>query len=170
MMVILLEDCCSAEITGEDENLIKRFYIILQALSSGVMINAESFGSYAVETARIYVTNYGWYYMPSSVHKILLHGQNIIKHFAVLPIDQLSEDAQESRNKDYKKFRLYHARKCSRLDEDVFHTLLYTSDPYITSIRKPYNKNVQELDEDTLQLLKVNELISGTESPYVVMI
>ena len=63
---------CSAEITGVDENLIKRFYIILQALSSDVMINAESFGSYAVETARIYVTNYGWYYMPSSVHKILL--------------------------------------------------------------------------------------------------
>ena len=118
------------------------------------------------------MTNYGWYYVPSSVHKILLHGENIIKHFAVLPIAQLSEDAQESRNKDYKKFRLYHARKCSRSDtsEDVFHTLLNTSDPYITNIRKPYNKNVQELDEDTLQLLKVNELISGTESPYVVMI
>ena len=61
---------------------------------------------------------------------------------------------------------------CSRSDtnEDAFLTLLYTSDPYITSIRKPYNKKVQELDEDTLQLLKVNELISGTESPYVVMI
>ena len=107
---------CSAEITGVDENLIRQFYIILQALSSGVMINAESFGSYAVETARIYVTNYGCYYMPSSVHKILLHGENIIKHFAVLPIGQLSEDAQESRNKDYKKFRLYHARRCSRSD------------------------------------------------------
>ena len=107
-----------------------------------------------------------------TVHKILFHRENIIKHFAVLPIGQLSEDAQESRKKDYKNFRLYHARKSSRSDtnEDVFHTLLYTSDPYITSIRKPYNKNVQELDEDTLQLLKVNELISGTESPFVVMI
>ena len=72
-----------------------------------------------------------FYYMPPSVHKILLHGESIIKHFAVLPIGQLSEDAQESCNKDYKKFRLYHARKCSRSDtnEDVFHTLLYTSDP-----------------------------------------
>ena len=71
-----------------------------------------------------------------------------------------------------KKFRLYNARKCSRSDtnEDVFRTLLYTSDPYINSIRKPYNKNLQELDEDTLHFLKVNELISGTESPYVVMI
>lgn len=134
---------CSAEITGVDMNLIKRLYIILQALSSGVMINAEKFGSYAMETARIYVSNYAWYYMPSSVHKILIHGENIIKHFAVLPIGQLSEDAQESRNKEYKKFRLHHARKCSRsaTNEDVFHTLLYTSDPYITSIRKPYKKS-----------------------------
>ena len=88
---------CSAEITGVDENLIKRFYIILQALSSDVMINAESFGSYAVETARIYVTNYGWYYMPSSVHKILLlnHVLDQIKRrmyfilFCTLPIRTL---------------------------------------------------------------------------------
>lgn len=84
---------CSAEITGVDINLIKRLYKILQALSPGVMINAEKFGSYAMETARIYVSNYEWYYMPSSVHKILIHGESVIKHFAVLPIGQLSEDA-----------------------------------------------------------------------------
>lgn len=151
---------CSANITGVDVNLINRLYIILQALSSGAMINAEKFGNYAMETARIYVSNYEWYYMPSSVHKILIHGESIIKHFAVLPIGQLSEDAQECRNKDYKKFRLHHARKCSRsaTNEDVFHTLLYTSDPYISSLRKTYNKSVKALDEDTLDLLKVNEL------------
>jgi hypothetical protein len=156
---------CSADITGVDIDLIKRLYIILQALSSGVMIDDKKFGDYALETARIYVSKYSWYYMPSSVHKILIHGESIISHFAVLPIGQLSEDAQESRNKDYKKFRLHHARKCSRIatNQDVFHTLLYTSDPYITSIRKPYEKNVKELDEDALHLLKVNQLISDPE-------
>ncbi|CAH2093606.1 unnamed protein product [Euphydryas editha] len=51
---------CSAEITGVDMNLITRFYIILQALSSGVMINTEKFGSYVMETTRIYVSNYEW--------------------------------------------------------------------------------------------------------------
>lgn len=65
------------------------------------MIKAESFGNYGVETAQIYVINYGWYYMPSLVHKILLHVENIIKHFAVIPIVQLSEDVQESLIKDY---------------------------------------------------------------------
>lgn len=156
---------CTAEITGVDETLIKRLYIILQSLSSGIMIDSKKFGVYALETARLYVSKYNWYYMPSSVHKILIHGESIIQHFAVLPIGQLSEDAQESRNKDYKRFRLHHARKCSRsaTNEDVFHTLLYTSDPYITSIRKPYIKNVKELDEDTLELLKVHQIIRDPE-------
>ena len=90
--------------------------------------------------------NYDWYYMPSSVHKILIHGERIIRHFVIVPIGQLSEDAQESRNKDYKKFRLHHARKSSRsaTNEDVLHTLFYTSDPYISSIRKKYIKSVKK--------------------------
>ena len=33
---------CSSEITGVDVNLTNRLYIILQTLSSGVMINAEN--------------------------------------------------------------------------------------------------------------------------------
>lgn len=31
-------------------------------------------------------------------------------------------------------------------NEDVFKTLLYTSDPYISSLRKPYVRNVKDLD------------------------
>ncbi|XP_045450210.1 cytochrome P450 6k1-like [Melitaea cinxia] len=37
--------------------------------------------------------------MPSSVHKILIHGEKIIEYYAILTIGQLSEAAQESRNK-----------------------------------------------------------------------
>lgn len=150
---------CSAEITGVDETLIKRLYIILQVLSSGKMIDAEKFGIYAIETARIYMINYDWYYMPSSVHKILIHGENVIKNFAVLPIGQLSEDAQESRNKDYRNMRLHHARKCSRAatNEDVFKRLLCTSDPYLSSLRKPYFRTVKYLEIEALSLLKVTD-------------
>ncbi|KAL4702325.1 hypothetical protein ACJJTC_006931 [Scirpophaga incertulas] len=104
---------CSSEITGVDEELIKRLYVILKTLASGHTNNPDKFGAYTRNTAQLYVENYRWYYMPSSVHKILIHGENIIKHFAILPIGQLAEDAQESRNKDYKKNRLEHSRKCS---------------------------------------------------------
>jgi hypothetical protein len=52
--------------------------------------------------------------MPASVHKILIHGAIIITE-AMLPIGQISEEAQESRNKDLKQFREFHARKMSRV-------------------------------------------------------
>ena len=94
----------AAEITGVDIELIKRFYIILQTLSSGESIDSQKFGAFAYKTAQLYVEKYKWYYMPSSVHKILIHGEVIIQHFGILPIGQISEDAQEGRNKDYKKY------------------------------------------------------------------
>lgn len=71
--------------------------------------------------------------MPASVHTILIHGATVIES-ALLPIAkiyktnkskfkiinenlylrQLSEEAQEARNKDYKKYREHHLRKISR--------------------------------------------------------
>ena len=51
--------------------------------------------------------------MPSSVHKILNHGADIIQ-YAALPIGMLSKEALESRNKDFRNIREYHTRKMSR--------------------------------------------------------
>lgn len=141
-------------------------HIILQALSSGIMIDAEKFGNYALETAKLYVEKYKWYYMPSSVHKILIHGKSIINHFAILPMGQLSEDAQESRNKDYKMYRLHHSRKCSRLatNEDVFKRLLCTSDPYVTSIRKQNQRVFRDLNQYYLLLLKLPDIMLNPDN------
>jgi hypothetical protein len=85
--------------------------------------------------------------MPTSVHKLLIHGPQIIAS-ALLPIGQLSEDAQEARNKDIKRYREDFSRKCSREKpmEDVFYRLMVTSDPYISSIRKlPQKKKLKSL-------------------------
>ncbi|XP_076290264.1 uncharacterized protein LOC143213857 [Lasioglossum baleicum] len=84
----------SAKITGVDLTLIKRFHVILQVISSPYDINTEKFRKYTHDTAVYYVQTYGWYYMPASIHKILVHGAEIIEH-ALLPIGQLSEEAQE---------------------------------------------------------------------------
>lgn len=67
--------------------------------------------------------------MPSTVHKILIYGKEIIES-AALSIGSLSKEAQESRNKDYKYYRLHHTKKSSRLttNEDVFHNILILSD------------------------------------------
>lgn len=136
-------------------------YVILQTMSSGMAIDSKMFSKYTYSTAQLYVNNYNWYYMPSSMHKILIHGEKIIEYYAILPIGQLSEDAQESRNKDYKKFKLHHSRKCSRAatNEDMFHTLLYTSDPYISSMRNTSETISKELLDEVKALLAVNENI-----------
>ncbi|XP_022166704.1 uncharacterized protein LOC111031177 [Myzus persicae] len=131
----------SAEITGIDFTLLQRFGNILSVIASGRKINPITFDEYALATATLFVQLYPWYYMPASVHKILIHGADVIK-FAILPIGQLSEEAQEARNKDYKRIRQNHTRKNSRLNtnKDLIHMLLVSSDPYISSIRELPNK------------------------------
>lgn len=52
--------------------------------------------------------------MPTTVHKILIHCGDIVEH-AILPIEQLGEEAQECRNKYIKKFREGFSRKFSRM-------------------------------------------------------
>jgi hypothetical protein len=48
--------------------------------------------------------------MPTAVHIQLMHGAKIIER-APLPIGQLSEDVQEARNKDIRRYRENFARK-----------------------------------------------------------
>lgn len=87
--------------------------------------------------------------MPVSVHKILFHGKEIIDA-NILPIGQLSEEAQEARNKDNRKYRELFTRKSSRIltNTDLVHRLLITSDPYVTSLRaSPRTKHSKILPE-----------------------
>jgi hypothetical protein len=144
----------TAEITGVDKNLIKRFSIILQTLACTQPIDPDKFQAFSLETAQLYVDVYPWYYMPVTVHKILLHGAHVIRHFH-LAIGQLSEEAAEARNKDFKRFRLFNTRKCSRIltNEDIMHKLLVSSDPYIASIRRQWPTKLKTLDSEAENLL-----------------
>lgn len=147
----------TAEITKVDYELIRRFKVILNALSSTREIDPDKFHKYASDTADIYLKNYGsWRTMSSTVHKVLRHGSAIIRHH-ILPLGELSEEAQESRNKDYRKFRLSNTRKNSRINQnnDLFSMLLVSSDPAISSLRMIEKKqSYEEEDADFLQLLE----------------
>lgn len=157
----------SATITGVDESLIHRFHVILQVISSGFDVDGDKFREYCLQTAQKYVDLYPWYYMPTSVHKLLIHGPEIIAH-ALLPIGQLSEDAQESRNKDIKRFRENFSRKCSREInmQDVFNRLLVTSDPYISNVRKLPLKPLKTLAPEAVELLKPPKIPADKQPNY----
>lgn len=104
----------TASITGIKVELIENFATILSVLASGQAIDVEAFKHFCLDTANLYVKHYGWFYMPSSVHRILIHGADIIRQ-AVLPVGTLSEEPQECRNKDIRHYREQRARKISRL-------------------------------------------------------
>lgn len=73
----------------------------------------------------------------------------------------MSEEAQESRNKDLKRTRTDHSRKRSRQEtnEDIFNYLLVSSDPYITNIRKKTLKREILLLDEAVELLAEHERI-----------
>jgi hypothetical protein len=89
-----------------------------------------------------------------TVHKILLHSVDIIKS-SLLPIGQLSEEAQEARNKDCRRYREHNTRKCSRVatNRDLLNMLLITSDPVINSLRKIHMKVTGNLPSGVLELI-----------------
>ena len=128
----------SARITEVDEDLIQRFYIVCQVISCGYKIDIQKFEDYSI---------------------ILIHGSKIIES-SLLPIGQMSEKAQEACNKYIKNYRENFARKCSRETnmEDIFHRLLITSDPVITSLRKLPQKTLKKLSSQVLELIFAPEV------------
>lgn len=124
----------ASEITGIDYELIFRLKVILEAISSGYSISTEKFNKYAEETAQLYVKLYPWHPMTPTLHKVLIHGSEIIKN-ALLPIGQLSEEAAEARNKHFRAYRQDFARKFSResCNQDILNRLLLSSDPLLSA-------------------------------------
>ena len=82
-----------SDVTGVDVELLQRFSVILSALSSSSTIDEGKYHRYAMDTAELYVALYSWYNMPASLHKILVHGADIINGLEP-PIGAYSEEAQ----------------------------------------------------------------------------
>ncbi|XP_049301884.1 uncharacterized protein LOC125775388 [Bactrocera dorsalis] len=145
----------SASITKVDLKLIKRMHTLLVVVTSGYQIDIEKFRDFAQNTARYCVQCYPWYNMTPTLHKFFIHGPEIIVH-ALLPIGQPSEEAQEARNKDFKRYREHFSRKSSqtKCNEDILKRFLVTSDPLISSKTKLPAKKSKSLPQTALELLK----------------
>lgn len=167
----------SSTITGIDADLIRNFGYILSAMSSGISINTKEFENLCNETAQLYVNLYNWYYMPVTVHKILMHGPTVIKYF-LLPIGLYAEDAQETRTKDLRRYRLDHTRKTNRIDSntDLIKRLFSSSDPYIKFLGGGKSKKTIITDPKLLLLLNIDDLTfeeidedyGGKDSEFVI--
>ena len=118
----------------------------------------QKFKSYCEATAKIYFEEYNWFPMPPSCRMILIHGPDIINSFS-LPIGQLSEEAQEAKNKDFKRVREYNTRKSSVINtnEDLMCYLQVSSDPYIGYYRSTLSKKQKSVILEAADLMSVDE-------------
>jgi hypothetical protein len=108
--------------------------------------------------------------MPPTVHRILVHGSDVIKT-TELPIGMFAEHASESLNKFYRNDRQFHARKSSMKASilDMFTRIMQRSDPYLVSIKfKPVKtKAVEHFPAEVLALLKPkNNLSNESDEDY----
>lgn len=147
----------ASDITGVNYDLIYRLKVILETISSGYVIDAKKYDEYALDTAKLYVQHYSWHPMTPTLHKVLIHGAAIIEN-SLLPIGQLSEEAQEARNKHFRMYRENYARKFSReqCNRDIYHRLLLSSDPLISSrsIKQRRSKKMSKsFSPETLDML-----------------
>ncbi|XP_043867476.1 uncharacterized protein LOC122757883 [Drosophila mojavensis] len=148
-----------SNILSFDDQILRNFYTILITISCEYKVNSWKFKDLCEKTFYMYTAKYIWYPMSPTVHKILVHGHQIMDN-CIVPVGVLGENASEARNKIYKNDRKSHARKSSRLENisDVFNRALDSSDPLISSLslkerarrnrRKNLPSEVVELLED----------------------
>ena len=84
-------------ITGVDRALIVRFAVILRPLASQRPVHPDKFAKYALTTAVHFRDLYPCFYMPVSLHKLLIQCADVIRSH-LLPIGMFSEEIQEARS------------------------------------------------------------------------
>lgn len=161
----------TSEITGINKELLRRINIILMALNSKHKINATKFGIYSQEITNLLLKLYPWKELTPTVHKVLCHGQIIIE-YNILSLGELTEEAQEARNRDFKHAQLFNSRKCSRLseNEDIFNNLMLSSDPVLSSMRKRwicYNTMSSENREEFKDFLYLLDMYQDVTDYFV---
>lgn len=116
--------------------------------------NLNKFRTYAYETYVICVEKYGWFTVPPSVHKLLLHAADIMEELP-LPIEDYGEEALEGNNKVFRKVRLMFSRMTDRkhTNEDVLKRLLVNTDPYVAQFRTHADKDNIEKTSDAKEML-----------------
>lgn len=141
------------------------------AINSKLKINSVRFGEYATEISKHLISLYPWKEMSPTVHKVLCHGKTIIEG-NILPLGELSQEAQEAGNKDFKQIQLFSSRKCSRIsqNEDTFNSLMLSSDPILSSMRQKWiyyeplsSNNINDLKD----LYYLQDMYSNTEDYFM---
>jgi hypothetical protein len=149
----------TAAICGVPTMLVSNLDIIWRTLASSQPINSEKFGELCEKTLEQYMSCAQWYDIPPSLHRVLVHGKEIVEA-TPLPIGITSEEGAESNTKFARRFHENHTRKTSQEDtmSDLFHRMMDISDPIVMAM-SPQPKAMPEkyLPPDMAELLLTSE-------------
>jgi hypothetical protein len=146
-----------AQVLNLNADLVKRISNIFKLVSCRKNFDIDRYQKYCEETFDLYVSEYGWYFMSQTLHKLLIHSHELFRNLPVAP-GYLTEEGAEAQNKFYRNFREHHARTTSRKDniKDVFVRTLLVSDPVLVMKRKETKKKSTPLPEE-LECFIINE-------------
>ena len=124
----------TARICGVSTILVSNLDTIWRTLTSGKSINPIQFEKFCQETLQQYMVDAAWYSLPPTLHRVLVHGKDIIKATPIA-IGATSEEGSEANAKFARKFLKHHTRKSSHKDTmyDLFHRLVDISDPFVVA-------------------------------------
>ena len=97
----------------------------------------------------------GWYSLPPTLHRVFVHGKDIIKATPVA-IGLTSEEGSEANAKFARNFLQHHTRKTFHKDTmfDLYHRLLDISDPFVVAQSFVANKQkIQDIPADMALLI-----------------
>ncbi|KAG5682814.1 hypothetical protein PVAND_012140 [Polypedilum vanderplanki] len=141
---------------GEEVEIIRMLRNVLLCFSCQLPINTDKFREYCKAIFDLWMHLFPWFKMTPTLHKLLCHGEELIKA-SPLPLGMLTEEGAESKHKIYRSDGLHHARQSSRIKNltDIFHRSLEFSDPFFSLkiMEKSKQKAIKVLPRDVLQLL-----------------
>lgn len=144
-----------SQITGIDEQFLKKLYIILICTStSRYTLNSSTFNPFAKEVYMEYLEKYGSVHkMCPTLHKLLRHAGEISDYFK-LPISIFSEETIEVCHQIVRNARKWFSFKSSReiTNRDIMRRFLIEGDPKISKLRG-YQKDQLDLPSECYPLL-----------------
>jgi hypothetical protein len=159
----------TASICGVSTLLVSNLACIWKTLASGYKIRDDKFEKFCQETLDIYFDEElgaPWYPMPPSLHRVLVHGSDIIRACPV-PIGLTSEECSEANNKFARKFEQHHTRKLSHDASlvDLFHRLTDISDPkLVASTRQEKVSSLSKIPADMKKLIFFSDKDSNSNN------
>lgn len=142
----------------------------MSTINSKKEVDKERFEKYTNETLTLINKLYPWRPITPTVHKVLAHTREIMDH-NILPLGELTEEAQEAKNRDVKQYRLFNTRKCCKTaqNSDLMNHLLLSSDPVLHTIRTKWLPEASlEIEKDDPEAMEIKRLFSPDTSDYFV--